>query len=106
MGGKSFVVRCILSRNGYGVETTALADTGANAFAIVDTRCAAKLAEFLNAPVEPLSQPVPVKGYDGRKGNPITSILRTHLQIDGRRQYNVPLLRISGTMMLFWGVSG
>ena len=92
MDRKSFVIRCILSRNGYGVETTALADTGANAFALVDTKCAAKLAEFLSAPVEPLSQPVPVKGYDGRRGNPITSILRTHLRIDGRKQYNVPFL--------------
>ena len=54
MGGKSFVVHCTLSRNGYGVETTALADTGANAFALVDTKCATKLAEFLNIPVEPL----------------------------------------------------
>ena len=31
MGGKSFTTPCILSRNGHGVKTTALADTGANA---------------------------------------------------------------------------
>ena len=92
MGGKSFVVHCTLSRNGYGVNTTALADTGANAFALIDTKCAMKLSEFLNVPVEPLPQPISVKGYNGRKGNPITSILRMHLRINGRRQYNVPFL--------------
>src|SRR2546423_974435 len=51
MGGKSFVVHCTLSRNGYGVNTTVLADTRANAFALVDTKCATKLSEFLNVPV-------------------------------------------------------
>ena len=92
MGGKSFVVHCTLSRNRYGVETTALADTRANDFALVDTKCATKLAEFLNIPVEPLPRPIPVKGYDSHKGNPIASILCAHLRIDSRRQYNVPFL--------------
>ncbi len=75
IGSKSFVVYCILSRNGYRVETTVLADIRANAFVFIDTKYATKLSEFLNAPIEPLLKPVPVKGYDSHKGNPITSIL-------------------------------
>ncbi len=79
MGGKSFVIYYTLSRNRYRVETTTLADTGVNVFTLVDTKCAAKLTEFLNAPIELLLKPVPVKGYNGYKGNLITSILHTHL---------------------------
>ena len=92
LGGKSFTIPCILSCNGNGVKTTALADTGANAFALLDTKCARKLSEFLNQPFEALEQPVPVKGYNGQPGKPITSVLRTHLRVDGRRLYNVPFL--------------
>ena len=92
MGGKSFTIPCTLSRNGCGVNTTALTDSGANAFTLLDTKCAKKISEFLNTPIEVLERPVPVKGYNGQMGNPITSILRTHLRVDRRRQYNVPFL--------------
>jgi hypothetical protein len=92
LGGKSFTVPCTLFRNGYGVTTTALADSGANAFALLDTKCAKKIAEFLNTPIETLEKPIPVKGYDGQMGTPITSVFRTHFRINGRRQYNMPFL--------------
>src|SRR5436190_12258370 len=52
MGGNSFTIHCTLLCNGYGVNTTALADTGANAFALLDTKCATKLSEFLNSLLE------------------------------------------------------
>jgi hypothetical protein len=35
-----------------------------------------------------------MKGYNGRMGKPIESILQIHLRINGRRQYNVPFLVI------------
>src|SRR5436190_1450672 len=92
MGGKSFTIHCTLLRNGYGVNTTALADTGANAFALLDTKCAMKLSEFLNSLLETLETPIPVKGYNGNIGMPITSLLQAHLRVDGQRQYNVPFL--------------
>ena len=92
MGGKSFTTPCTLSRNGHGVKTTALADTGANAFALIDTQCAQKLSEFLNTPLETLKEPVPLRGFDGHAGTPITKILRCNLSIDQRRQYNLPFL--------------
>jgi hypothetical protein len=94
MGGKSFTIPCTLSRNGCGVNTTALADSRANAFALLDTKCTKKVSEFLNTPLETLERPILVKGYNGQYGKPITSILRIHLHINGRRQYNVPLLVI------------
>ena len=92
IGRKSFTILCTLSRNGCGVNTTALADSGANAFALLDTKCAKKVSEFLNTSLEMLENTVPVKGYDGRIGKPIASILRIHLQVNRRRQYNVPFL--------------
>lgn len=92
MGGKSFTIPCILSRNGNGVKTTALADTGANAFALIDTACAQKLSEFLDEPLETLQSPVPLRGFDGHRATPITQVLRCHLNVDQRRQYNLPFL--------------
>ena len=92
IGGRSFTVPCTVSYNGNGVDATALADTGANAFVLVNTQCASRIAEFLNVPIEHLPKPIPVRGYNGQNGKPIASILRMHLRIDGRRQHNVPFL--------------
>ena len=75
MGGKSFTIRCTLLRNGYGVNTTTLANTGANAFALLDTKCVTKLSKFLNSLLETLETLIPVKGYNGNVGMPITSLL-------------------------------
>ena len=92
IGGKSCTIYCTLSRNGCGVNTTALTDTRANAFTLLNAKCAPKLSEFLNTPFKKLKTPIPVKGYNGQLGTLITSILQAHLRIDGRRQYNVPFL--------------
>ena len=92
MGRKSFTSHCILSRNGHGVTTTALTDTGANAFLLIDTLFAKRIAEFTGASYETLDSPVPVKGFDGQYGKPITQLLRCNFSIDKRRQYNTPFL--------------
>ena len=92
VGGKGCSIPCTLFRNGYQVFTSALADSGANAFTLMDSQCAQKLSEFLNAPFEKLPNPIPIRGYNGQRGQPITSVLRIHLRVDGRRQYNVPFL--------------
>jgi hypothetical protein len=92
MGEKSFTVLCTLSWNGCRVTTTALADTRANAFALLNTKCARKVSEFLNTLLETLERPVPVKGYNGQMGEPITSALRIHLRINGQRLYNMLFL--------------
>ena len=79
MGGKSFTILCTLSRNGCRVKTTALADSGAHAFALLDTKCARKISEFWNTLMETLEKPVPVKSYNRQMGKPITTILQIHL---------------------------
>ena len=92
LGGKSFTILCTLFHNGYRVTTTALANSRANAFALLNTKCAKKISKFLNTPMEMLEKPILVKGYDGQMGTPITSVFQTHFQINGRRQYNMPFL--------------
>ena len=92
MGGPHLTVPCTLASNGYAVTLHALADSGANGFVFLDTLCAIDIAKFLNITAERLPQPINVKGYDGKTGNAITHILRLHLTVDGRRQYNIPLL--------------
>ena len=92
VGGKSFTIPCTVSHNGSGVDAIALADTGANAFVLVDTQCALRIAKFLKVPIKNLPKPIPVRGYNGQKGKPIVSMLRIHLRVDGRKQNNIPLL--------------
>jgi hypothetical protein len=92
MGGPHLTIPCSLSNNGYSVKLKALADSRANGFVFIDTLCASDIAKFLGVKAQKLPQPVKVKGYDGRAGNAITHFLRLHLTINGRRQYNLPLL--------------
>jgi predicted aspartyl protease len=92
MGGTHLTVSCTLSNNGYGVVTRALIDSGANGFVFVDTRCAVDVARFLGLKTRRLPRSVPVKGYNGTQGQPITHYIRLHLTVDQRRQYNIPLL--------------
>ena len=78
LGSKSFTILCTLSRNGCGVVTNALADSGANAFALLDTKCAKKTSQFLNTPLETLERPVPetqcgsLQRTGGQKGQAIS----------------------------------
>ena len=68
IGGKSCTIPCTLFCNGYQVLTSTLADSGANAFTLIDTQCAVKLADFLNTPVEDLPKPISICGYNGQIG--------------------------------------
>src|SRR5271154_2125226 len=58
IGGKSFTIPCNLSRNGYRVKTTTLADFRANAFTLLNTKCAQKISKFLNTLFEKLESPI------------------------------------------------
>ena len=75
LGGKSFTILCTLFRNGYRVTTTALANSRANAFALLNIKCVKNISKFLNTPIEMLEKPILVKGYNRQIGTPITSIL-------------------------------
>lgn len=90
MGGNHFTVPCTISRNGYGINLDALADTGANEFAFIDTACAIDVAKVLDIKATRLEKPITVKGFDGKRGKVVTHILILHLSIDGRRQTNIP----------------
>jgi hypothetical protein len=50
--------------NGYRVTTTILANSRANAFALLTTKCAKKITKFLNTPIETLEKLILVKGYN------------------------------------------
>jgi hypothetical protein len=75
LGVKSFTMPCTLFRNGYRVTTTALANSRANAFTLLDIECAKKISKFLNTLIETLEKPILVKGCDRQMGTPITSVL-------------------------------
>jgi transposase InsO family protein len=92
LGGKQFTVSCRVSHNGYAVQTSALADSGANGFVFIDTRFACDLMKFLNVSPIPLSKPCPIKGYNGKPGKPVSKLLNLHLEVDGHRQKNIPML--------------
>jgi hypothetical protein len=92
MGGRHFTLPCTVAKNGFSVPLTALADSGANGFAFINTACAIDIAKFLNLKAQPLVRPIGTKGFDGRQGKPVTHILTLHLSIDGQRQENIPFL--------------
>jgi predicted aspartyl protease len=94
MGGKHLTTTCTLATNGYSVTSQALIDSGANGFVFIDTLGAADTTKYLGFKTQRLPQPVAVKGYDGKAGQPISHYLRLHLTIDGRRQYHTPLLTL------------
>ena len=75
IGGKSFIILYTLLYNRYRVNTTTLANTRANTFALLNTIYIVKLSKFLNTPLECLETLILVKGYNGNIGTPITLVL-------------------------------
>ena len=82
MGGKQLTTACTLAINGYSVTMQALIDSRANRFVFIDTICAANAARYLGIKSKRLPSSVPVKGYDGNLGKPVSHYLRLHLTID------------------------
>ena len=92
MGSKHFTVPCILSYNGYGINTNTLVDTGANGFSFIDTSFAIDVMKFLNIKPQLLAQSIPIKGYDGKHKSNASHYLVVHLTIDGRCQESIPFI--------------
>ena len=92
MGGKGFTVPCRISRNGYSIELTALADSGANDSIFLNTPRAIEAGKFFNTTVIRLKKPLPTSGFDGKNSQAITHAIILHLLIDGRRHLDVPML--------------
>jgi len=79
LGRKSFTISYTLYRNRCRVNTTALADSKANAFMLLNTRCTKKISKFLNTLLETLEKPVPIKGYNRQARRPIILSLQINL---------------------------
>jgi len=92
LGGKQFTVSCTLVFNGYGFKTLSLADTGANAFVLINTQYAQRLARFFSLPLRTLPTPITVQGFDGQGRQDATQYIVLHLHVNGRKQYNVPMV--------------
>ncbi len=85
---------CTISKNGLGIKTRALIDTGANGFIFIDSQLAQKASRFLDTPTRTLEIPCQVKGFDGKTSNPIEQYLEMNLHIAGRKQVKLPMLVI------------
>ena len=48
MGGKYFIVLCIVSQNGYRINIITFVDIGANNFTFINTAYAINVIKFLN----------------------------------------------------------
>jgi hypothetical protein len=92
LGGKQFTVPCNLVFNGYGFKTSALADTGANAYILISTKFAQQLSCFFPLPIYTLPTPIAVRGFDGESNQDATQYIVLHLHIDSCKQYNVPIV--------------
>ena len=92
LGGQQFSVSSHIGKNGYGVETDSLVDTGANGYAFINTKFAIQVARFCQTPAVRLQAVCYVKGYDGKTKEPVTHVIFLDLRIDGRQFKEVPLL--------------
>lgn len=92
LGGRQFTVPCNLVFNGYGFKTTALADTGANGYVLISTKFAKRISRFFPLPIHTLPSPIAVRGFDGQSHQSANHYIVLHLHVDGRKQYNVPMV--------------
>jgi len=92
LGGKGFTTLYTLYCNRCKINTAALANIKANAFALFNTKCTKKISKFLNTLLETLKRLVPIRGYNRQARKPITLILQTYLQVNRQQLYNIPFL--------------
>jgi predicted aspartyl protease len=57
VGGQSFTMPYTISKNGLGIKTRTLVDTGVNGYIFIDSRLAQKASQFLDAPIRTLGTP-------------------------------------------------
>ena len=63
---------CTVSKNGLGIKTRTLIDTGANGYIFIDKRFAEKASQHLNVPIQDLPEARNIQSFEGKQGNPIT----------------------------------
>ena len=92
MGGSAFNVPCTLVKNGYTFNTSSLTDSGANAFLLINDVLADQLIRRCAITVYFFDQPIPVNGFNGQPGKPVTSWIELTHQVDGRQFRNLPFI--------------
>ena len=92
VGGQALTLPCTISKNGFGIKTHTLIDTGANGFVFIDSKLARLAIQHLGVELKELATPYRVNGFDGQKASPITHYLELSLHIDRTRQQKVPML--------------
>ena len=92
MGGNSFTLACTLRKAGIEIQVKALGDTGVSRYVFIDSRFVSDLCCTLGMKFQQLPHPIYPKGFDGKKGSPITQYLLFNIEIDGRRIYDLPML--------------
>ena len=73
---------------------SAIIDTGANGYAFIDKRKAAQVRFLIHNPRTDLETPIPITGFDRKKGHTIQHATYAHLFIDRRIEHRVPFLEI------------
>ena len=74
------------------VEANTLIDTGANAFACIDSDLASKLASRFGIPMERIAGNYGVTGFSGEGSTPLTHAIFLNLVVDGRKLPHTPFL--------------
>jgi len=92
LGGESLTTRATLTRNGLSYKLPALLDSGANGYCFIDSSFLKSLSFFLKPMIQRLPMIVPIKGFNGALGTPISHYARLNLTIEGRLQSFTPFL--------------
>jgi predicted aspartyl protease len=82
----------MMSRNGIGIRTRTLLDTGANGFVFIDSKLAIELSKHLDAPIRRLETSYHVRGFNGQRADDITEYIELNLHLDRRTQAKTPML--------------
>jgi predicted aspartyl protease len=85
---------CTISKNGLGIKTRTLIDTGANGYIFIDCRLAEKASQFLDVPIQTLPVSHDIRAFNGKKASPITQYIEMNLHMDGRKQSKQPMLLV------------
>lgn len=89
---RGFTLPVQLAHNGFSVSISALGDTGANGLVFIDTNLAILLGKSFGLRSHRLPHEVPVQGFNGKPGVPITHAVLLTLMVDGRQQRQLPML--------------
>ena len=92
MASNSFTLIYTLRKDGITIQVEALGDTGASGYIFLNSKFASDLCRTFELKPKRLPHTVYPKGFDGKKGSPISQYLSFNIEIDSRRIYDLPML--------------